>query len=198
MSDNLNYDAAGANTYQRYTQDHRFEYDNGLIVWPVAGRTPAFRVIRLHGGVGVRRVEWEASRRGKPPIVPSMTDTDYDTFLGGSITAALPQPDPQSIGYSWHVSGSYLYVQTQPRIVGTNSIPTGGFPYPVVPNDALGNQLVADQVGNVLTNATPTDNVADLIGQAVGEDTVDHEEDNYLWPLTVLPPVFTNDNIIGA
>lgn len=193
-----NFSGTGANSYDKYQQDHRYEYDNGLVVMPVASRTAAHKVVRLHGGVGIRRVSFDTVRRGKPPVIPTMADTNWDTFVGGTVTAMTPIPNFQTGGFNWHVSGEYLYVQTEPRVVGQNTIPTGGYPFPVAPNDALATSYASGAAGAAFANAADGTNANEAAAEAVGNDIVDHDNERYVWPFTMMPTIFSNDQLIGS
>lgn len=187
---------AGAPSYTKYEQEHEYHYDNGLIALPVAGTTAKHRIIKLHGGIGTRIVKWHAQRRGKPPVIPNMDDLDYDTFLGGTVTPTLPTPDPQGIGFFWVVSGEYSYVQTRPRIAGNNTFPTGQYPFPVAPNDTIAGQLISQNISDFNDADPATENPYDKLAQKLGE-AVNHDNERYLWPFTVLAPQFTSPSVLG-
>lgn len=186
---------AGVSSYGPVTQDHQYETDLGYAVMPVAGRTPAFRRIRLHGGIAFRRVKWSAQRKGKPPIIPSPADladgvgtTDY--LLAHTVVPSLPVPNIDAGGYNWAVAGEYVYVQAAPRVVGVNTLPTGGFPFAVGgPDDLAG--AIATQAGAL--NANTTDDQYAAI-----ESGVDHIRDSFFWPFTALSPTFSASDLIGS
>lgn len=196
MPENRNYDTTGLGSYGEYVGDSSYEYDPGILALPTAGATPGFALIRLHGGIGRRTVSWNAKRAGKPPIIPSMTDTPGDTFLGGTASLGLPNPNPQVGGYNWDVSGAYTYVQTVPRIVGQRTLSAGSFPFPIAPNDAIASALVEPALGPVAAAAEV--DKADVFAKAVSPTAADRAADTYLWPFTLLPPAFTNDYLIGG
>ena len=67
-SDDQNQDTA----YSQYPIDTNYTWDEGLHVMPVAGPpgTPA-RVMRLHAGLNLKRVQWSAERIGMQLTCPS-------------------------------------------------------------------------------------------------------------------------------
>lgn len=179
--------------YSRSDQDTEFHYDTGVIAVPTAGAEPGHKLIRLHGGIGRRVVNWDVRRRGNPPIVPTMSDTTGDTFLGGSIMPSLPVPtrDAQGRGYDWKVKGRYEYVQDDPRVVGTDAIPVGQHPffYPAAATAA------AQLVGSSGFAAYQTDGFAGFVG--VAEANLELQDDGtYLWPVLALPATFTSTHIV--
>lgn len=181
--------AADANAYKDYSQDHAYEHDTGLIVLPVGSREPKHRVIRLHGGVGIRRVKWSASRTGKPPIIPKAEDLAADTILSSSVSAALPTPLPQSGQYLFSLSGEYTYVQESPRVAGTNAFPTGVYPYTLNPHDAIASAAV----GGLLAHRSAPTTVADFDAAVTIVDTAVRygRGTHFSWPLTVIPASFS-------
>jgi hypothetical protein len=195
-----------SSSYRKYDIAQDYQYDSGLVLMPVAGRTAAHRLIRLHGGVGVRKVDFTARRSGKPPIVPSMADVGDDTFLSGGITTHTVQPNPMTGGYDWTVEGSYTYAQGKPRIAGTNTVYASGVPYPtevdVSASSLAGPYLAAYTTPNealVLDLENPTNGERiDSFAQAVAGGTVDHITEEYTWPFTFLTPHFTNAFILGG
>lgn len=196
----------GAGAYNRYQQDHSYSTDTGLLVLPLSSKKPDFKIIRLHGGIQTRTVDWVACRQGKPPIIPSAVDTEFDKYLGGTVTVGLPVPNKQQNGYNWTVSGSYLYVEAAPRVPGVNTLPTGNAPYATEPMDSTANagylaNAAAITAGfQALADApAAADPVApiDVVGQAVSGG-VDHLNDQYIWPYTFFPPIFSTDTGIDT
>lgn len=182
--------------YNGYSQDHKFEYDSGLMVLPTAGRTPGHKVIRLHGGVGMRRVKWESERDGRPPILPAAVDTIYDKLLSTDVTAAMPVPNPQSGAYTFSVHGEYLFVQKAPRMVGRDALPTAMFPFPVEPMDTVATALAKPVLQNAVDiTANSTDPIGDL-SNAVGVAVMTANGDS-LWPFTFIPAIFSGTTISG-
>jgi hypothetical protein len=125
-----------------------------------------------------------------------MADTTWDTFIGGTVSVALPQFDSQSGGYNWKATGEYVFVQQEPRIAGENTLPTGGFPFAVAPNDSIAATIAGGFTGG-FTNDDPTVNGFDNLAISISS-TVSHDDDRYLWPFTFLPPIFATDQLIGA
>lgn len=199
MPTNLSPDAKSYNGVQ---QHHSFETEGGFAICPVAGRTPAFRRIRLHGGYALRRVKWSADRSGVPPFIPAATDIGTtDLLLSYTVTPSLPAPDPQNAGYNWHVEGEYLYVQVNPRVAGVDALPTGSFPFPVTPNDQVAQGLyastpgvagyIATMEGLGATSYGPGP-IYNLLGQRALSGTT------LVWPFTALPAAFTSNTLFGA
>lgn len=187
--------ATASNTarYSEYAQDHNFEYDDGLVVMPLAQSTPGHRLIRIHGGVGMRVVRWKAERVGQPPTAPAHANTLGDTILSSSVHAALPLPQPQSGTYLFKMWGEYRYVQNEPRIVGTNSLPTGAHPYPVEPMDSMAQAAA----GSTSTSAAPLDTLAAYDAEVNRITDRIATGGTFSWPITVIPAYFTAHTIAG-
>lgn len=167
---------------------------------PIAGRVPGVRRIRLHGGFAFRRVTWSASRTGKPPVIPTPTDVGYDLILSHTVTPSLPDENPNIAGYNWRVKGEYLYIQGWPRRPGIDSLPTGSYPYLVQPNDTIATSLASPIYPGAVASASsvnplfpnPNNDTMCILGvQAV-------HGDDFVWPFTALPPVFTSPSVLGA
>ena len=118
--------------YLDHQMTNTFTEDQGLVVVPIADRVSGHRVIRLHGGVGTRTVNWKTTRMGKPPIAPAAENGDEDTFLGSTFGSQLPVPN-RAGGYDWSMSGSYTYVQNNHRVPGYAAFPVGDYPFVVIP-----------------------------------------------------------------
>lgn len=187
-------------SYGGLSQHHSFETDGGFAICPIAGRTPGFRRIRLHGGFALRRVRWSANRTGKPPFIPSATNiSTTDLLLSHTVTPSLPAPNSEVNGYEWHVEGEYLYVQVTPRIAGVDALPTGGFPFPVAPMDATANSLagpVINAFGASLGAAAATTITPGVIYNALGVKAL--QGTDYVWPFTAIPAAFTSSSLFGA
>lgn len=187
-------------SYDGVQQRHAYETDGGFLVCPVAGRTPKFRRIRLHGGVGYRRVHWSMDRQGKPPFIPAATDiSNTDLLLSTVVQPSLPSPQPEQGGYQWHVEGEYLFVQQTPRVAGVNAFPTGGFPFVITPNDQLASQLVSQYAaafGAVLGGAAAVTMTPEMLYNAVGLKAL--TQTDYVWPFTAIPAAFSSPVPFGA
>lgn len=182
--------------YNGYNQNHEYEHDTGLIVLPTASRTSGHKVIRLHGGVAMRRVKWHSERDGRPPIIPAAVSTIYDTILHTSVTAALPVPNEQAGSYTFSVKGEYLFVQKAPRVAGTHAFPTAMFPFPIEPMDTIATALAKPVLSNAVSlTAASTDPIGDL-SNAVGTAVMGDNPEN-LWPFTFIPAVFSGTTISG-
>lgn len=174
-----------AQNYSRgYEQDHRYDYDSGVVVMPVAQRTAKHRRIRLHGGLGMRVVEWKATSEGKPPVIPTPQNTSNDVILSSTIHAELPIPKPTAGVYQFTARGTYTYVQVEPRIAGTNALPTGIFPFPVDPMDTIAFGYVGETLDSQsITNMATMDAAVAAIENAVLGDG----STPFSWPFTVFP-----------
>lgn len=178
------FDVRGGQDYTGYRQNNTFEYDPGVFVLPIASRTPRAVVARVHGGLGLRRVNVAASKRGGPPILPAATDTDQDTLVACSIGVPLPAFSGDSAAFDWAATGTYLYVTTGdkgPRVPGKSFLPTGQYPFPLPMQDAMVEALTAG-------GATPESLAPDLV-RAIPEGTA-------IWPFTVYPPQFFNSIVL--
>lgn len=187
----------GSASYTGIQQDHGYETDLGYSIMPVAGRTPKFRRIRLHGGLGFRRVRWKASRSGVPPVIPTPTDVSNDLIVSYTVIPSLPKANPNSGGYNWTVEGEYLYVQVSPRTPGTETLPTGGYPFPIAPMDNMASEIISPIVKQLAAAGTPVANIPDLAIRAAGLG-VDNAGNEFTWPFTALAPIFTSSNLIGG
>lgn len=174
--------AGGGGEYDAYTQDHRYEHDTGIVALPVCGPTPKVRLIRLHGGAGIRRIKWRAVRQGTPPVVPTAQDTTADKLLHSTVTPSLPVADQGTGRYTFAVTGEYVYAQITPRVCGTNTLPTGAFPFRIDPMDSQAKEL-AGQVSQSGTFDQWADRIADGVYSAAPAGTP--------WPFTFIPPKFT-------
>lgn len=192
----------GVSSYDRFTADHEYSYDSGLIVMPTCGSTPGHKVIRLHGGVGFRKVAWDAKRRGEPPVIPAMADTLGDTFLGGTITPSLPLPNTQTATYNWSVTGHYTYVQHAPRIAGERGYATGSFPFVTYSQNALASDLLSDKIESTITNnqssSTTEADRFDTVVEAAFAQRVSDGEGGIVWPYTFIAPQFSSTHLIGG
>lgn len=186
--------APGANSYKDYAQSHSYTSDLGFLVLPIAQRTPGWRRIRLHGGLSFRKVHWAATRIGLPPVIPRAGDFGTDLILSHTVTPALPAPNPEHGGYNWHVEGDYLYLQGDPREIGVDSFPTGGFPFPVAPNDDIAATMVNGPVDDAelnLSDVTESINPSNDLMIELGEEAISGTL--YAWPFTSLAPSFSDD-----
>lgn len=181
---------ADVTSYSEYSQDHEFEHDLGVIVLPVASRESAYRRIRLHGGVGIRKVKWSAARAGKPPIIPKAVDLHNDSLLHSRVNAKLPLAQPQTGTFLFHVSGEYEYVQTTPRVAGVNAIPTASYPYSVDPMDTIATSFIG-QGFSVPTTVAEFDTAVTYVDSTVrrGRGTA------FTWPFTAIPASFSAPTI---
>lgn len=180
-----------------YQSEQTYKYDRGLVTMPVAGAVPGRKIIRLHGGYGTRIVEWTASRAGKPPVIPALADTGRDVVLGGDVTTVLPVPTGNGPGFLWRVSGRYEFAQYEPRVAGTHTIVAGSYPYGIVPNDAVANAICGPGRAAISGLDPDVDDLPDAFAKAQAE-SVNTADEKYVWPFTYLPPVFTNDQILGG
>lgn len=178
--------------YSDSRQDHSYTYDSGVVVLPQAGRSPNFRIIRLHGGLGMRTSDWKMSRKGKPPTIPSMANTSEDIFLGGSVVPSLPRPSttrPDS--YDWTVRGSYTYVQAVPRIAGSSAFPVGQHPFLCVDQAATAN-AIGQNVLPYYSGSLPLQSVAAKLTSTV---TIEPDGD-FAWPFLVIPADFSSSHLL--
>lgn len=108
-----NYDASGVlSMYSSYSRD------TGVIVVPLSDpEAESVVFVHLCNNYGTRTVEFEASKRGTPPIVPAPMDSYVagDVLLGANITVFKPIPDDGSGGANWRVTGTYTYGQASTR-----------------------------------------------------------------------------------
>ncbi len=191
----------GASSYHKFQADNEYTYDAGLVVMPTCGSTPGHKVIRLHGGIGLRHVAWDAKRRGQPPVIPTMSDTYGDTFLSGSVTPSLPAPNNQTNTYNWSVTGFYTFVQNTPRVAGERGYPTGSYPFTLFSQNALASDLLGNTVNTVLSNQSPgTTDAArfDQIVEAAFNDRTTDGEGGVVWPYTFIAPQFSSTHLIGG
>lgn len=185
------YEAGGYNDYQRFDQNNHYTYDSGLVALPVAGPTPAVRVIRLHGGYGTRTLNYAMARDGRPPVIPAMIDTPNDTFLSGDVAFGLPGSGQTSQGYNWSVTGEYTFIQLTPRIVGENTFPVGVYPGAQVTQD-----LGADGQGGADT-VPPYESMTLPEWEAFWTPIASAAEANPLnsdwtWPYLAFPPIYSS------
>lgn len=186
-------------TYGDQYERHSHEYDAGLIVMPAASRTPAHRVIRTHGGMSTRRVNFNLSRQGRPPMIPRAEDTATETLLTAVAEPVRPMATGQSGNLIFGVRGEYLFVSSAPRVPGVNALPTGAYPHPVEPVGTIANAMF----GQFLAQQAPPFTVADYdalcsalvaVAEARGGS---NGTLTYVWPLTCYPAEFSLPTIEG-
>lgn len=186
-----------AGSYREEQQDHAYEHDQGLCVLPVAQATSKHRVIRLHGGYGMRRVTWSSARVGCPPMIPAAANTTGDTLLSATVVPSLPTIDKANDAYSWVVRGEYLYVQNAPRVAGENAFPAGNRPYLVLPQAQFGGDLI-ENYGDAIQQAdNPDDALTEAVGDAYDTD-LRGEDGSVFWPFTTVPAFLSSTHIIGG
>lgn len=192
----------GSTEYGSADQVHSYADVSGLRVVARCAPSSTPKVVRVHADYGLRTVSFDSSRAGRPPLIPAPGDvlagTDYvaDTYLGGTVTLPTPMPNDKA-GYNWRISGEYTYLQSVNRKAGTHCLPTGGLPFPVIPNDLLFNQLLLD---NGVSPGVPNSSQPNIINTAISAlaaVVVDHTS-YFPWPLTTLPPQCATNGLIGA
>ena len=137
----------------RYRATRERTRDDGLLVIPVAGPpgTPP-EIVRVHAGVELETVSFEANKIGEPPTVPHPDQLDQNNlFLSGTQSAAVPMLQVQGNNHSWHISGAYTYVHKKP--VGLDApLPTGVMPFEPYEvngqkvNNTIGKQYFSQQI----------------------------------------------------
>lgn len=144
----------GAQT-QRYGAVRQRTRNEGILVMPVAGPpgTPPM-IVRVHAGLDMSTVDFDASKIGEPPIVPAAEPRDPNLILlGGSQTASLPMIQPG--GHIWQLSGHYEYVHK--KLTGLDGpMPTGMMPIDF--GTSIGNEIPAEvfTTGIIAIPATTT------------------------------------------
>lgn len=184
-----------AASYQGAKQNQEYTHDLGLVALPVASAGPRHRVIRLHGGMGLRRAKFRFERGGRPPVVPAAANTAGDTLLS---TAVWPvcQYNDQTKSYDWSMGGEYVYVQNAPRVCGVNAFPAGNLPF--VPMGPAG-RAAADLPGTLLSVGYPAADRADAQTEHLAANGYSAESSLFSpWPLPVFPAAYTSTHIIGG
>lgn len=171
----------GQSAYGRYNADSNFYYDAGLFVLPIASETASTVTVRCHGGYAERRVKFDISKNGNPPVIPSAEDTvGNDKLTGAALTVETPAPNMNTGGYNWTVRGEYRYVTTtSPRIPGSSLFPAVGYPFPLLQQDTLARKSVGGTTPQQASNKLKTDNTI--------------LQDEWVWPLTIFP-----SNLLGS
>jgi hypothetical protein len=196
----------GVREYTGNHQLHTYDDVSGLRLVPRTCGPP--KVVRVHADYGLRTIGWTAARNGRPPVVPKPEDIviassdgsfslTTDTYLGGTVNLPLPQINERQGGYDWEVAGSYQFLQTTNRKMGTHPMPTGGFPHQVFPNDALAAKYLLDHgIQVVLSPGSDENPEAEAIRQ-IAEKLVNHEQ-TYPWPFTTLPAQTVTSGLLGG
>lgn len=182
----------GAGEYTGVGHTSHYENTTGLVVIPRAreGATP--KLVRVHGDYGMRKVSWSASRKNRPPLIPTQEDLLSDKYVGGVVSADMPIADPISGGYNWSISGEYLYFQSvRARKAGFDPLPTGAYPYTIQPQDTIAQSILS------ATYDTGFSNVIEGKIAATGAEVVD-QRTLYPWPFTALPIESTSSGLIGG
>lgn len=190
-SPTLRLESSNFGDYKHIEQDNDFTYDSGVAVCPVATRTAAHKIIRLHGGIGFRITRWSASRDGRPPIIPAYGNAGSDRILSATVTPSLPVIDPTNSAYNWTVSGEYIYVQNSPRLAGYNTFPVGQYPFPVLPQMNMASAMLEPYFA-YYTGADPMQNLVETAAADI------KFKQQYTWPILALPSVFSSTHIIGV
>lgn len=176
------FDLNQAQEYIGYRQITDYEYDPGVFVLPIASREAKTIAARVHGGVGYRKVNVAASKRGGPPILPAAADTDRDVLVGCTINLPLPSFHGDSPNYTWTAGGSYTYVTAgKPRIPGRDMLPAGQYPFPLPLQDAVASET-----------AKGHDSIVSIAQALAGKIATG----SYVWPFTVMPPQFFNSLLL--
>lgn len=188
----------GAAEYSTTGQLHSYQDVSGLRIVARCKAGAAPRLVRVHGDYGVRTIQWNTSRTGRPPVLPKPGDitdgtTVTDTYIGGSVEVPTPQHNEKEAGYDWTVSGAYTYLQTTNRKLGTHVIPTGGHPHRVLPNDDVARAMI--QGAGVSLSPGAETPVADMI-EAVAAKYMDHAK-LFTWPFTALPTLTVTNGLLG-
>lgn len=173
---------ANSTQYEGYGQDNQYKYDPGYLVLPTSQGEPI--VVRVHGGVGVRSVTFNAMKRGTPPIIPKAGDLDEATFLGSTVSVPLPAAQQGVAGYDWSVSGRYDYVyQTASGCFpdGSVNFKTGEYPFPTRAKQFL--QGAGSVIGAFVSEVIPTNTDFGTV---------------YSWPYTTLGKQFVQDDLIDG
>jgi hypothetical protein len=184
--------------YRAADQTHDFQLNRGIIQVPVASRTAAMRLIRLHGGTGQRVVSFRFVRQGKPPVLPIMADTSGDTLLAARVSPATPTPSATGSGLDWSVEGEYIYAQNTPRVVGTNPIPVGQLPYsdPGLTAEAA-NATPPSLINSYVLNYSQSPSYAyNALIEGLAAATTINALGDYVWPFFAIPTVFSSSHII--
>lgn len=177
-------ESGGYQDYDTYQQVHSYTSAPGIVQLPVASRSSGVRLIRLHGGVGTRVVNFTAARHGRPPVLPSPVNLSADTLLSSGVSVPLPRPNTRAGGFDWVVTGTYVYSQNNLRTPGTDNLPTGEYPFALPVQTSMAEALdttVSSQ------NRSPV-----TLGNAI----IDHVTGSYIWPYTDLPPISFSKELI--
>lgn len=188
--------ATGAGSYEDYRQTHDYQHDLGVIPLPLAQREAGFRLIRLHGGMGLRKVKWTAVKEGTPPRIPTATNTGYDTLVESSVVAHLPRVNLQTGTYTFTLTGEYLYVQNAPRQAGVHALPTAAYPFPVELADKRAAALAPRTIAGINQIGGSSDNPINAIANAAVDEM--YGPGQYpAWPFTFIPAQFAATTIVG-
>lgn len=191
------YEQTDLNSYGSYKVESTFDGDHGVAIMPLARRVAGNRMIRLHGGYGVRRVQWRAERAGVPPTIPQMVDTVADTLLSSSMTVPLPSPNAAGRGYDWIVQGEYIFGQNDLRIAGTDPFPSGAYPWVDQPQESIRAAQAGPLVQAAFDAAANGQNPNAALIEAVASDCPIVLIDGIIfWPWTSIPSIMSSNNII--
>lgn len=180
----------GFQDYDSCNQSNEYRTVGGVVQLPVAGRTSAHKLIRLHGGYGTRVVKWRANRYGRPPVIPRAQDTTGDTLLGSTVTPQLPRPNEYAGGFDWSVSGEYVYAQNTVRTPGTDTLPVGNYPFVLPTQERMATALAGQ------TQESPSPSNFNAYFSSLGEALYDPTTGSYVWPFLALPPAFSSGDLI--
>lgn len=176
-----------------YQSSQSFTDDSGYRTFPTASGA---KLVQVHGGYGMRRVSFEATREGCPPIIPEQVDIGDDTYLTGNVMTVLPAVTERGRNI-FSVAGEYTYLQGTSRKVGTHAIPCGNHPYGTGLVDAYATSLLPADV--TAASASTTAGLTALMTTIVSGliDVNKARQSYYVWPFNTIPVQAASDDLAG-
>jgi len=146
-------DSLQAQLYREYSIVSSESRDQGIIACPIATdgtdpTQPIVEIIQAYAPQAHRVVNMDMSKQSNPPAIPSpITATTFgDVLLSTAVSIPLPSigMDNNTLDYSVH--GQYVYIETQPRMPGVDSLPTGKYPFqlPVISQQLTSSMAQGD------------------------------------------------------
>lgn len=190
-----------------------YERDEGILVLPIAGPPgTAAAIIQVHAPYGIRRVKWEAAKRGVPPPIPTPKDTaSGDKILSSSIIVHQPRPEVSQSKLGFAMEGEYVYVQ---GVMAASGKPRGNkdfyqsgslsYTTPLLYANSYLDIGMSGILGGVLGALSPEqktvviqNTIAQQTDQIINAVSGGDNSGDYTYNFTTISPVFFNDELIG-
>ncbi len=147
-------------------------------------------LVQAHAPYRIRRVRFDMTKQGAPPVCPKPVDTDAFTFVGGVL--GIPAPTPNLNGtFEWQVVGEYTFVS------GVYNAPADGYVLTSLPF-VYPTQVLNQSSGAALPEDVEGAGIGPKAGYTAGQQ-VDLTNPNYGYnEPTYLPGVFFSGDLVSG